>query len=210
MVDFGTLTRKNPRQLSGCTRVARWCSKAIPAWASQPPTRRPITTSISRLSITFDGSLRTGQTSNPGCWGRWVGCHDAQVVTDSSDTPPTPPVVINISPMAHFAVGFFALGLLIPVLTWPATAPLLIIPVVLSALIIRLRTQADRDGVTVRTLLGSQSVRWADIDGLRFNKSSWARAQLKDGGTLRLPAVTFATLPLLTEASGGRVPNPYS
>jgi hypothetical protein len=25
-----------------------------------------------------------------------------------------------------------------------------------------------------------------------------------------LPAVTFATLPLLTEASGGRVPNPYS
>lgn len=119
-------------------------------------------------------------------------------------------MVINISPMAHFAVGFFALGLLIPVFTWPATAPLLIIPVILSALIIRLRTQADRDGVTVRTLLGSQSVSWADIDGLRFNKGSWARAQLKGGGTLRLPAVTFATLPLLTEASGGRVPNPYS
>jgi hypothetical protein len=122
----------------------------------------------------------------------------------------TPPVVINISPMAHFAVGFFALGLLVPVLTWPVTAPLLIIPVVLSALIFRLRTQADRDGVTVRTLLGSRTVRWEDIDGLRFSKGSWARAQLKDGGKLRLPAVTFATLPLLTEASGGRVPNPYS
>jgi Bacterial PH domain len=142
--------------------------------------------------------------------GNRVGCHDAQVVTGSSDTPPTPPVVINISPMAHFAVGFFALGLLIPIFTWPATAPLLIIPVVLSALIIRLRTQADRDGVTVRTLLGSQTARWEDIDGLRFNKGSWARAQLKNGGTLRLPAVTFATLPLLTEASNGRVPNPYS
>jgi hypothetical protein len=25
-----------------------------------------------------------------------------------------------------------------------------------------------------------------------------------------LPAVTFATLPLLTQASGGRVPNPYA
>lgn len=112
--------------------------------------------------------------------------------------------------MAHFAVGFFALGLLVPVLTWPVTAPLLIIPVVLSALIFRLRTQADRDGVTVRTLLGSRTVRWEDIDGLRFSKGSWARAQLKDGGKLRLPAVTFATLPLLTEASGGRVPNPYS
>jgi hypothetical protein len=127
----------------------------------------------------------------------------------AEDSLETPPVVINISPMAHFAVGFFALGLLVPVLTWPVTAPLLIIPVVLSALIFRLRTQADRDGVTVRTLLGSRTVRWEDIDGLRFNKGSWARAQLKDGGKLRLPAVTFATLPLLTEASGGRVPNPY-
>jgi len=119
-------------------------------------------------------------------------------------------VVIKISPMAHFAVGFFALGLLIPVFTWPASAPLLVIPVLLSALIIRLRTQADRDCVTVRTLLGSRTVRWEDIDGLQFTRNSWARAELKNGDEVRLPAVTFATLPLLTEASGGRVPNPYS
>jgi Bacterial PH domain len=127
----------------------------------------------------------------------------------AKDSLETPPVVIKVSPMAHFAVGFFALGLLVPVLTWPATAPLLIIPAVLSALIIRLRTQADQQGVTVRTLLGSQTVRWEEIDGLRFHKGSWARAQLKNGGELRLPAVTFATLPLLTQASAGRVPNPY-
>lgn len=121
-----------------------------------------------------------------------------------------PPVVLNISPMAQIAVGFFALGLLIPVQTWPLTAPLLIIPVLLSALIIRLRTQADHDGVTVRTLLGSRSVRWEDIEGLRFHRGSWARAQLKNGRDLRLPAVTFATLPQLTRASDGRVPNPYA
>ena len=126
------------------------------------------------------------------------------------ETAPAPPVVITISPMAHFAVGFFALGLLVPVLTWPATAPLLIIPVLLSALIARLRTQADHTGVTVRTLLGSESVRWEDIDGLRFNRGSWARAALKGGRQLRLPAVTFATLPQLTRASAGRVPNPYA
>ncbi|MDI3314248.1 MAG: PH domain-containing protein [Mycobacterium sp.] len=111
--------------------------------------------------------------------------------------------------MAHLAVGFTTVGLLVPVLTWPLTAPLLVIPVVLSALIIRLRTVADAQGVTVRTLLGSQTVRWEQIDGLRFHKGSWARAQLKNGGELRLPAVSFATLPLLAEASAGRVPNPY-
>ena len=133
------------------------------------------------------------------------------MATDSAeDAQPTPPVVINISPMAHFAVGFFALGLLVPVLTWPVTAPLLIIPILLSALIVRLRTQADDRGVTVRTLLASRSVRWENIDGLRFTRGSWARAQLKSGRVLRLPAVTFATLPQLTKASGGRVPNPYA
>jgi Bacterial PH domain len=133
---------------------------------------------------------------------RKSGWNDAGVVSDS-------PVVITVSPIAHLGVGFFTLGLLIPVLYWPLSAPLLAIPVVLSALIIRLRTVADERGVTVRTLLGSQTVRWDDIDGLRFHRGSWARARLKSGAELRLPAVTFATLPLLTEASAGRVPNPY-
>jgi hypothetical protein len=118
-------------------------------------------------------------------------------------------VVIKVSPMAHLAVGFLTVGLLVPVLTWPPSAPLLAIPVVLSALVIRLRTVADGQGVTVRTLLSSQAVRWEDIDGLRFHRGSWARARLTNGNELRLPAVTFATLPLLTEASSGRIPNPY-
>ncbi|OBG46711.1 hypothetical protein A5672_07760 [Mycobacterium alsense] len=124
------------------------------------------------------------------------------MVTDS-------PVVIKVSPIAHLAVGFLALGLLIPVLAWPPSAPLLAIPVVLSAMIVRLRTVADAQGVTVRNLLASRAVRWEEIDGLRFHRGSWARARLKTGDELRLPAVTFATLPQLTEASSGRVPNPY-
>ena len=112
--------------------------------------------------------------------------------------------------MAHFAVGFLALGLLTLVLAGPAwVALVLVIPVILSAVVIRYRTVADRDTVTARSFLSSETVGWDDIDGLRFGRSSWACAQLRDGGELRLPAVTFATLPLLTEASGGRVPNPY-
>jgi Bacterial PH domain len=124
---------------------------------------------------------------------------------------PSAAVVIRISPMAHFAVGFLALGLLALVLAGPTWfALLLVIPVLLSAFVIRYRTVADRDAVTARTFLGSQTVSWDDIAGLRFGKGSWAYAQLNDGTELRLPAVTFATLPLLTEASAGRVPNPYN
>lgn len=132
------------------------------------------------------------------------------VASQSSAKQTDKPVTIRMSQMAHFAVGFFTLGLLVPVLHWPWTLPLLIIPVLLSASVIRWRTVADSSGVTARTLLGSKTVQWEQIQGLRFVKSSWARAQLTDGTTLRLPAVTFATLPLLTQASGGRVPNPYS
>jgi hypothetical protein len=124
------------------------------------------------------------------------------VVTES-------PVVIKLSPMAHIAVGFLTLCLLVPVTAFPFSAPILVIPVLLSALIIRFRTVADDRGVTARTLLSSRTVAWEDIDGLRFHRGNWARAHLKDGSELRLPAVTFATLPQLTEASSGRVPNPY-
>ncbi|OBI79962.1 PH domain-containing protein [Mycobacterium asiaticum] len=124
------------------------------------------------------------------------------MVTDSR-------VVIKVSPVAHIAVGFLTLCLLVPVTAFPWTLPLLVIPLLLSAMIVRLRTVADDRSVTARTLLGSRTLAWEDIDGLRFHRGNWARAKLKDGSEVRLPAVTFATLPQLTEASSGRVPNPY-
>lgn len=111
--------------------------------------------------------------------------------------------------MAHFAVGFLVLGILSLVMASPWFAPLLIVPVGLSAFIVRLRTVARVDTVTARSLLHSETLRWEDIDGLAFNKGSWARARLEDGRELTLPAVTFSTLPQLTEVSAGRVPNPY-
>ncbi len=120
------------------------------------------------------------------------------------------PLVIRISPTAHLAVGFFALGLLALVLSKPAWfTPLLIIPVLVSAAIIRYRTTADRTTVTARSLIGSRTVDWEDVDGLRFDRGSWASAHLKDGSDVRLPAVTFVTLPQLTAVTDGRVPNPY-
>ena len=112
--------------------------------------------------------------------------------------------------MAHFAVGFFTLGVLALVLANPTWfAVLLVIPIVASFAVARYRTTADRDTVTARSLVSSRTVRWEDVDGLRFDRSAWASAHLKDGTDVRLPAVTFATLPQLTAATDGRVPNPY-
>lgn len=125
-------------------------------------------------------------------------------------TPATAACVIRISPMAHFASGFLACALLVLVPVWGNWAlALLLIPALLSVAVERLRTVADGDGVTARGLLSSTTLRWADVEGLRFTRSAWARACRPDGDDVVLPAVTFATLPRLTEASGGRVPNPY-
>lgn len=72
----------------------------------------------------------------------------------TGDPRPDPkPVVLRISPTAHLASGFGALGLLAVVLAVPWTAPLLVIPVIASAMIVRLRTVADTQTVTARTLL---------------------------------------------------------
>jgi hypothetical protein len=128
----------------------------------------------------------------------------------ASDESTSNPVVIRMSPMAHFASAFLALGLLVMITVFPTWgAVFMVLPIVASVAIVRLRTVADQNTVTARTLVGSRTVGWDEIDGLRFDRSSWARARLRDGSEMLLPAVTFAMLPLLTEASGGRVPNPY-
>lgn len=119
-------------------------------------------------------------------------------------------VVIRISPMAHFAPAFLALALLtlVPALgNW--SLALLAIPVVISVAIVRLRTTADADAVTARGLLASRTLPWGEVEGLRFNRGGWAQACCSGGRDMTLPAVTFATLPRLAAASGGRVPNPY-
>jgi hypothetical protein len=129
----------------------------------------------------------------------------------SASSADTKPVVIKISPVAHLAVFFLTLALLSIVLADPAVFSwLLVVPVVCSVAVVRLRTTADARTVTARRLVGSETVAWEDIDGLRFDKKSWAIARRKDGSEVRLPAVTFNTLPQLTEVSGGRVPNPYA
>lgn len=119
-------------------------------------------------------------------------------------------VVVRISQMAHIASAFILIWL---VLMMPAFGRwgllLLAIPVLLSLAIARLRTTADADSVTAHYLLSSRTLPWSQVEGLKFTRGRWARACRADMSEMRLPAVTFSTLPQLTAASGGKVPNPY-
>jgi membrane protease YdiL (CAAX protease family) len=133
-----------------------------------------------------------------------------QTPTPQTPTPDAQPVVIRISPMAQFAPAFLAVSILVLIPAFGNWAlALLLIPALVSIAIVRLRTVADRDAVTARSLLSTKTVPWSQIEGLRFTRGGWARACGAGGDALLLPAVTFATLPRLTAASAGRVPNPY-
>lgn len=106
-----------------------------------------------------------------------------QHMASGSSPETTAPVVIRVSPMAHLASGFLALGLLVLIPVFPAWGEVfLVIPILASVAIVRLRTVADRDSVTARSLLGSRTVGWDDIEGLRFTKSKWARAAAQRRG----------------------------
>ena len=113
--------------------------------------------------------------------------------------------------MAHMASVFLVFALLTvgPAFGTVGMLLSLLVPLLISVAIERVRTVADTDTVTTRTLLKSRTVLWPQIEGLAFTRSRWARARLTDESDMLLPAVTFATLPRLTAASGGRVPNPY-
>lgn len=111
--------------------------------------------------------------------------------------------------MAHITSIFLViilLGLMPAFGRWGVV--LFAIPALISVAIVRLRTTADENSVTARMLLSSRTLPWADVEGLKFTKG-WARACRHGEADVVLPAVTFSTLPTLTAASGGRVPNPY-
>lgn len=194
--------------MGGCTRVARWC-----VWLD-PVVGKRDTSALSYYEVLANphpakASPGTGQASNPGV-GRRAGAMMLHVSDAPHPAPKTKPVMLRISPMAHFATAFLALSLLVLVPAWGyAGLVLLVIPVLGSVAIGRLRTVAGPETVTAYRLGSSTTLRWAEIDGLRFTRGGWARAHLSGGDDVLLPAVTFSTLPILAAASGGKVPNPY-
>ena len=122
------------------------------------------------------------------------------------------PVVIRISPMAHVAVGFFALGAAHPD---PGQSRLVRRaaghPGRGVGAVFRYRTDGRSGHRHGAHAVEQQHGRpWEDVDGLALRpRRVGVGAPEGRLGELRLPAVTFATLPQLTAATDGRVPNPY-
>ncbi|MBD0324702.1 MAG: PH domain-containing protein [Aldersonia sp.] len=119
--------------------------------------------------------------------------------------------VIRISKLAYLAVFLLFFSVSVPVVALPAAFGwLLLLPIGVLVWMMRSRTTVTADGLAARTVFGSRSVAWEQVEGVRFPKRGWARAHLTDGSEVTLPAVSFDRLPELAAVSRGRIPDPYA
>lgn len=87
---------------------------------------------------------------------------------------------------------------------------LYVFPLALLVYVLRMRTVADADGLTVRTVFGRHEMRWSALKGLSIagRRKSKVRAVLADGTMVTLPTVRPRHIPVLSLVSRGLVPDP--
>jgi hypothetical protein len=121
------------------------------------------------------------------------------------------PHVIRITRLSLLGVFMLLFGTMFPISGWPAGLWwLLALPLIALAWVLRTQTTLDTTEVRTRSLLGSRTVKWEQIKGVRFPRRGFARAVLADDSEIPLPAVSFDRLAELAAYSGGRIDDPYA
>lgn len=105
-------------------------------------------------------------------------------------------------------VGLLAIFVLPLATSRPWYALLWLMPIGAAAYVLRIGVDVDEDGLTVRAVAGSRRLRWDEVAGLSADRYGRLSAVLRKGGAIRLPVLLARHLPLIAEASGGRVPDP--
>lgn len=86
-----------------------------------------------------------------------------------------------------------------------------ILPAVFVIWILRSRTTFYEEGITARYLFKkSASVTWGEFKALRFTRGGKALAVRTDDTTFSLPGVSFNSLVILNEVTGGKIPDPVT
>ncbi|QGU04412.1 PH domain-containing protein [Corynebacterium comes] len=100
------------------------------------------------------------------------------------------------------AIALLAVGAAPLYLFW-----VLLIPAAFLFWVLRARTTVGERGVDIQyAFRGSRSVGWDRLAGIGF-KGSRALLTTKDGRKYPMPGITFNSLPELSEASRGRIPD---
>ena len=94
-------------------------------------------------------------------------------------------------------------------LSWFFWVPLL--PLAFIAWVLYEKTVVGPEGIAARTVLhGKNATSWENFNSLQFSRGGKAYASTTTGKRFVLPGVSFNSLTPLSEASGGRIPDPVT
>jgi hypothetical protein len=113
--------------------------------------------------------------------------------------------VFRISPLAILGAVLLAVCATPVAFGAPYFWLVYLLPIGAVVWVLRVRTVVDRDGLTVRGLVGSRRVPWSEIRSLHLHDKGGVRAVLTDGAELPLRCVRVRDLPQLAAASGGHL-----
>ena len=115
--------------------------------------------------------------------------------------------VLKHPALAYLIVAFTALCCT-AVVHSPLLALIYLVPVAAAVYVARTATVVDDQGVHARAMLGSRTIGWHELAGLRLDRSGAVYAVDSSGGQLRLPCVRSTRLDALIAAGAGRIPDP--
>ncbi|GLZ53691.1 PH domain-containing protein [Actinomycetospora sp. NBRC 106378] len=132
----------------------------------------------------------------------------AGTATSGSSAPAAPATFRAVPTVALVAVGFLALCLSPIAFQGGPWFLLFLVPVAIGVWVVRSRTRVDEEGLHVQGLVGTRSVAWSDLSGLRLPEKNWVRAVPVEGAELELRGVRIRDLGRVAEASGHRITAP--
>jgi lysylphosphatidylglycerol synthetase-like protein (DUF2156 family) len=120
----------------------------------------------------------------------------------------TPPARLRMSRTALLPVALLAVCA-VPLATVSAwTLLLLLVPVVVTAWVLRVGVDVGDDGLTVRSMVGRRRVSWDELAGIRVAPRGELWLVTTGGTEVRLPVMRARDLPRLAALSGGRISVP--
>ena len=86
------------------------------------------------------------------------------------------------------------------------TLLILVLPLLAAAYVVRVGVDVDDEGITVRQVLGSRTVPWGELAGIRVGERRKLFLVTTGGTEIAMPVLRVGDLPRLAELSGGHIP----
>lgn len=127
------------------------------------------------------------------------------------ESTPADRTLFRVNPMSYIVIAVLVLAIAWPVSAYPAALGwLILLPVAFAWWVARTRTRIDEDGVHLTTWRTHRDVPWDQVKGVMFPKKGFARIVTTDEESHPMGGVSFHDLPRLSEASRGRIRDPYT